>query len=78
MMLIMVLIAIMVIVVILTTTVLVIVVTAVLQPVLPVLVMMEGSRINHTDFNNYGSTRSNSPTTSITTSNVTQSIINHE
>ena len=36
------------------------------------------SRIHHTDFENYGSTRSNNTITSITTSDVTQSIINRE
>ena len=77
----MVFIAIKLIVVIMTTTVIVLVavVTAVLQRLIPVLIMMGGnSRINHTDFNNYGSTRSNNTITSIATSNVTQSIINHE
>ena len=36
------------------------------------------SRINYTDFDNYGSTNSNTTISSITTSNVTQSILNHE
>ena len=77
-MIIMVLIAIMVIVAIVTTTVIVIVATAVLQRLIQVLIYDGGnSHINHTDFSNYGSTRSHNLISSMTTSNVTQSIINH-
>ena len=78
MMIIMVLIAIMVIAVLVTITVIVIVVTAVLQRLIPVLIMMEGIVALMIHFNNYGSTRSNYPIASITTSTVTQSIVNHE
>ena len=78
MMMIMVLIAIMVIVVIVTTTVIVVVLTAVLRRLIPVLKMMEGIVACIILISKNGSTRSKNTITSITISNVTQSIINHE
>ena len=71
----------MVIVVIVSTTVIVIVVAAVLQRLtINTSINNDGgnSRINHTDINKYGTIRSNDTIASITMSNVTQSIPNHE